>query len=78
MQTETAVRKLKRRHSATLLRQRGVSGVGVEKADEGGFILTIHLAEDSPAVRESVRKVVGDAPVRLAKSGPFIARRGND
>lgn len=73
MQTEAAVRALKRRHSPALLGQPGISGVGVEKADDGGCILTVHLAEDSPAVRAAVRKVVGDIPVRLSRSGPFRA-----
>jgi hypothetical protein len=71
MNTEAAVRKLKEAHSAALLRQRGVCGVGVEKDSAGGFVLTVHLSEDSPAVRESVRSQVGAAPVKLVVSGPF-------
>lgn len=74
MPTEAAIRKLKREHSATLLQKPGVCGVGVEQDAAGDFVLAVHLSEDTVAVRESVRRQLGSAPVKLVPSGPFQAQ----
>jgi hypothetical protein len=71
MASEEKVRKLKNEHSAALLQTRGVCGVGVERDDQGDYVLTVHLSEDTPEVCETVRKRVGNAPLKLIKSGPF-------
>ena len=48
MATEQEIRELKRKHAPDLLGRPGVSGVGVEKDADGGFVLAVHLNTDDP------------------------------
>jgi hypothetical protein len=71
MASESVIRELKHRHGARLLAQPGVSGVGIEKDDEGGYVLAVHLDSDDPALRGSLPERIEGHPVRYAVSGPF-------
>jgi hypothetical protein len=71
MATLEEIRELKRRHSARLLGLPGVSGVGIERDDDGGgYALAIHLDGDAanqlglPAELEGHR-------IKYIRSGPF-------
>ena len=70
MATLEDIRELKRRHSARLLNLPGVAGVGIERDDEGGYALAIHLDGDAtdhlglPAELEGHR-------IKYIRSGPF-------
>lgn len=74
--TEQEIRELKHRHSARLLSEPGVSGVGIEKDNAGQYVLAVHLDSDDPP------KVLPDEiegyPVKYIKSGPFRKLEDHD
>lgn len=69
--TKQEIRELKHRHSARLLSQPGVSGVGVEKNDEGGYVLAVHLNSDDPEALKLLPDEIEGYRVKYIKSGPF-------
>ena len=69
--TEQEIRVVKRRHSARLLSQPGVSGVGIEKDDAGEFVLAVHLDADKPEAGEELPAELEGVPVKYVRSGPF-------
>jgi hypothetical protein len=71
MVSEAKAMRVKQRHSAKLLRQPGVSGVSVEKGDDGGFVLAIHIDRDDPEIRKNLPRRLDDCPVKIVSSGPF-------
>lgn len=71
MATEYEVREVKRRYAPHLLKQPGVSGVGVEKDDAGDYVLTIHLDTEDPEVRKTLPDELEGHRVRYVHSGPF-------
>jgi hypothetical protein len=71
LSTEQAIRELKRRHSARLMQQRGVSAVGIEKDDSGGYVIAVHLTADDPDARKSLPDEIEGYPIRYVISGPF-------
>jgi hypothetical protein len=71
MLTEQEARDVKRRHSAELLSQPGVSGVGVEKDEDGKFVIAVHLDADHPGAQEQLPKNIEGFPVKFVRSGPF-------
>ena len=71
MKTEQEVRQIKRRHSAQLLALPGVCGVGVEKADNGEYVIALHLETTDPAISAALPTRIEDCPVKLLHSGPF-------
>jgi hypothetical protein len=69
--TEKEIREVKSRHSARLLSQPGVSGVGIEKDETGEYVLAVHLdAGKSEASKELPAEIEG-VPVKYVRSGPF-------
>jgi hypothetical protein len=71
MATEKEISDLKRRHSLRLLNQAGVSGVGVEKDEAGGYFLAIHLNTDDPRILSQLPKEIEGHPIKFLHSGPF-------
>ena len=71
MSTEEEVRQIKQRHAPELLKQRGVSGVGIEKDDAGDFVLVVYLETDDPQVRAQLPQELEGHPVKYIQSGPF-------
>ncbi len=71
MATEEEVREVKRRHAPQLLKQEGVSGVGVEKDEAGDYFLTIHLDTDDPEARSRLPDQIEGHSVQYIRSGPF-------
>jgi hypothetical protein len=71
MRSEDEVRAIKRRHSAELLSQPGVCGVGVEKDGTGQYVLAIHLASKDAALSSRLPTQIEGCPVKLIHSGPF-------
>jgi hypothetical protein len=67
--TEQEIRELKHCHSARLLSEPGVSGVGIEKDDTGAYVLAVHLDSDEAAAR--LPEEIDGHPVKYIKSGPF-------
>ncbi len=65
--TEQEIRELKNRHSARLLNESGVSGVGIEKDDAGQYVLAVHLDDDAPEMPDEIEGY----RVKYIKSGPF-------
>jgi hypothetical protein len=72
MPSEQEVVEIKRRHSAQLLQQPGVCGVGVEKDKAGNFYIAVHLDATSPRAGENVPQSIEGAPVKRIRSGPFV------
>ena len=71
MQSEQEARDIKRKHSAQLLGQPGVCGVGVERDDAGRYVITIHLKTNDPNVSGRLPTEIDGCPVKLVHSGPF-------
>jgi hypothetical protein len=71
MATEEEVRALKDRHSARLLREPGVYGVGIEQDDRGNYVLGVHLDRDDQALRERLPTEIEGHPVKYHYSGAF-------
>jgi hypothetical protein len=71
MKTAQEVRQIKRRHAAPLLALPGVCGVGVERDDNGEYVIAIHLESDDPAITTNLPARIEDCPVKLVHSGPF-------
>ncbi len=71
MVSEQQVREIKRKHSGRLLQQPGVCGVGVEKGDDGNFVLAIHLDANLPKAGSAIPDSIEGCPVKRLFSGPF-------
>jgi hypothetical protein len=76
MPSEEEVRAIKRRHSARLLQEPGVCGVGVEKDLQGNFVLTLHLDATQPDAGAAVPDFIEGCPVKRVRSGPFTKQVG--
>lgn len=62
---------LKKRHSAQLLKRRGVCGVDIDTDDAGETVLTIHLNTADPTVRQQLPDELEGYPIRYVHTGPF-------
>jgi len=71
MPSEQEVAEIKRRHSARLLQQPGVCGVGVEKDQAGNFYLAVHLDSSNAATTATLPDSIEGAPLKVIRSGPF-------
>lgn len=69
---QTAKRELSRR----LLRNPGVSGVGIEGGDSSGERIKVYLAEEDPTIRALVPTVVAGYPVVVEVVGRIVPRAG--
>ena len=67
MATEDEIRALKKRYSFELLKNRAVSGVGVERDENGEYVLTVHLSDDAFDLPSELEGL----PVRYVRGGPF-------
>jgi hypothetical protein len=71
MLTEQQAQDVKSRHSSELLTMPGVSGVGVEKDQDGQFFIALYLDSDDPGIQQQLPKDLEGFPVKLIRSGPF-------
>lgn len=71
MPTEEMAKEVKRRHSARLLQEPGICGVGVEKDEQGEFFLAVHLDAGNPQAGANLPDSIEGCPVRRVQSGPF-------
>jgi hypothetical protein len=71
MVTEQTAKEIKRKHSAWVLRQPGVCGVGVEKDSNGQFVLAVHLDANHSDAGVTIPESIEGCPVRRIASGPF-------
>jgi hypothetical protein len=71
MPSEEEVKGIKRRNSYRLLQEPGVCGVGVEKNEQGKFVLTVHLDMTQPNPGANIPDFIEGCPVKRVKSGPF-------
>jgi hypothetical protein len=73
MTTVDAAREAKNRHSARLLAEPGIEGVGVERRD-ADWVVVIHA---DPAARDTIRppRELDGVPVVVVWDGPFQAHR---
>jgi hypothetical protein len=69
--TEQEVKEIKRRHSARLLQEPGVCGIGVEKDKEGNYVLAVHLDATDSDAGATVPDFIEGCPVRRVRGGPF-------
>jgi hypothetical protein len=72
MCSEEKVRAVKRKHSARLLQQPGVSGVGVEKDEHGNFVLAVHLDATQSNAGANIPDSIDGCAVKRIRSGPFV------
>jgi len=73
MATEELARTVKAKHSPELLQKPGVCGVGVEKDDNGDYVIALHLDNDNPKLQAELPKELEGVPVKHLFSGPFRA-----
>ncbi|PYS90205.1 MAG: hypothetical protein DMF64_15585 [Acidobacteria bacterium] len=69
MATEQEIREVKHRHSSRLLNQPGVSGVGIERDEQGNYVLAVHLAD--PDARKQLPDEIEGHPVKYIHTGPY-------
>ena len=67
MATEQQITDLKNRHAQRLLSKKGVSGVGVEKDESGGYLLAVHLDDPQASIPDQIEGF----PVKRIVGGPF-------
>lgn len=72
MATEQEVKQVKSRYSARLLQQPGICGVGVDKDEQGNFVLAVHLDATRPDAGATIPDFIEGCPVRRVRSGPFV------
>jgi hypothetical protein len=71
MASEQQVKEIKRKHSAWMLQQPGVCGVGVERDEGGEFVLAVHLDPSLANAGVTIPDSIEGCPVRRVSSGPF-------
>lgn len=71
MAKEDELRAIKKRHSARLLQQEGVSGFGIENDEAGEPVLVVHLAADDAEVRNRLPDELEGHRIHYRRSGPF-------
>jgi hypothetical protein len=69
--TEDEIRELKARHAADLLARPGVNGVGVERDEDGSYVLAVHLGSDDPELNAGLPARIEGHPVRYRHGGPY-------
>jgi hypothetical protein len=62
---------IKRQHSAKLLARPGVCGVGVEKDEQGRFVIAVHIDAAQEDVAGEIPTTLEGCPVKVVRSGPF-------
>jgi hypothetical protein len=67
MSTEQQITDLKNRHAKRLLSQKGVSGIGVEKDDAGGYVLAVYVSDPATAIPNQIEGF----PLKIVVSGIF-------
>jgi hypothetical protein len=76
MATREECKAVKERHSARLLKEAGVVGVGVEKREGGDYVLTVHLDAASQEAESRLPTELDGCPVEIVRSGPFTKFQG--
>ncbi len=66
------VEEVKRRHEASLMKIRGVVGVGIGRKD-GKDCIRVYVEKDSPKVLAALPSDLEDVPVEIVISGAFKA-----
>ncbi len=70
------IQEAKRALSRRLLRNPGVSGVGIETAEGGGERIKVYLAEDNPGLASSIPSAVEGYSVVVEVIGRIRPRPG--
>jgi len=65
------VKAVKRKHSAELLRRRGVAGVDIEIDEAGNGSLAVHQDSKDPDVKKGLPDVLDGVPVEYVYTGPI-------
>ena len=71
MRTEKEINDLKAKYADQLFTNPGVSGVGVERDQQGIPILTVHLDSLHPDAKASLPDEIEGYPIKYIVSGPF-------
>jgi len=71
MATEETARAVKSKYSLDLLKKPGVSGVGVEKDQDGEYVIALHLDQDHPQLANDLPQKLEGVRVKHVFSGPF-------
>jgi len=66
------VEEVKRRHEASLMKIRGVVGVGIGRKD-GKDCIRVYVEKDSPKILAALPRDLEDVPVEIVISGAFKA-----
>lgn len=71
MDMEERVREAKRQLSRQLLHRHGIHGVGIETAEDGTYILTVHIESGDTGILDQIPDFVQGFPVHIVRSGPY-------
>ena len=67
--TQAELLALRDQHEKTLQALPGVVGTGVGLDGTGGICLKVFTNHASPETKETIRQLVGDAPLKVEESG---------
>jgi hypothetical protein len=71
MSSEKEMLAAQSRHAPELLRQHGVSGLGVERDNEGEYYLAVYLSIEDPELQKKIASRISDCPVKFIHTGLF-------
>ncbi|HYM60602.1 MAG TPA: hypothetical protein VEZ11_06895 [Thermoanaerobaculia bacterium] len=71
MATEAEVTRVKERYSMQLMSKPGIVGVGVEKDEDGEYVLAVHLG--TPGARETLPDEIEGVRLKPIHTGPYKA-----
>lgn len=71
MATEAEATRIKQRYSMQLMAKPGIVGVGVEKDQDGEFVLAIHVS--TPGADQSLPGDIEGVRLKPIHSGPYKA-----
>jgi len=72
-QMMASVQAVKRRHEASLMKIRGVVGVGITRK-EGKDCICVYVKDDNPKILAAVPRTLEEIPVEIVVSGAFTIR----
>jgi hypothetical protein len=69
--TDDHVREVKRQLSQRFLGQPGISGVGIERDEDGQPLIVIHVSSSDPSITQQIPDEFDGVRIRTIHSGPF-------
>ena len=68
-----SVDEVKRRHEASLMKIRGVVGVGIGRYPDGRDCIRVYVEKDQARILAAIPRDLDQVPVEVVVAGPFKA-----